>query len=117
MLKGLYGSFPFFLGKEVIPFKAAVAFHPYCGKFLDNLSSPLLILIGEKNDWGALNCSSFMPSKPAKHEVTLKVYPGAYHEFDWKGKDEVHKGHRILYDPVAAGDTIFQVKNFLAKYL
>jgi dienelactone hydrolase len=51
-----------------------------------------------------------------EHEVILKVYPGAYHDFDWEGTDEIYEGHRLLYDPIAAKDAIVQVKSFLAKH-
>jgi hypothetical protein len=30
---------------------------------------------------------------------------------------EIFGGHRMLYDPIAAKDSIVQVKSFLAKYL
>ena len=100
------------------PFKAAIAFYPYCNILLEDLSSPLLILIGKRDDWcPADKCSDMMPSRKATHEVILKIYPGAYHCFDWEGMDKVYKGHRLLYDPAATADAIFQVKEFLAKYL
>jgi dienelactone hydrolase len=100
------------------PFKAAIAFYPYCDIYLNNLNAPLLILIGESDDWTpAKNCSASMPPDQPEPEVILKIYPGAYHDFDWEGMDEIYKGHRLLYDPIAAQDAIIQVKNFLAKYL
>jgi dienelactone hydrolase len=58
-----------------------------------------------------------MPSEKTEHEATLKVYPGAYHDFDFKGVDEVYEGHKLLYDQEAAEDAIKQVKFFLAKHL
>jgi dienelactone hydrolase len=57
-----------------------------------------------------------MPNKPP-NEVILKIYPGAYHCFDWKGKDEIYKDHRLVYDPIATQDAIFQVKDFLTKHV
>ena len=58
-----------------------------------------------------------MPSEPTDHEVDLKVYSEAYHDFDWEGMDEDYLRHRLLYDPIATQDAIIQVKNFLAKHL
>jgi dienelactone hydrolase len=100
------------------PFKAAIAFYPYCSYSLKNLETPLLILTGEADDWcPARHCRNMMPAGESEHEVRLKIYPGAYHDFDWKGHDAIVKGHRVLYDPVAAADAIVQVKNYLATYL
>ena len=100
------------------PFKAAIAFYPYCDTYLNNLNAPLLILIGESDDWTpAKSCSASMPPDQPEPEVILKIYPGAYHDFDWEGMDEIYEGHIKLFDPIAAQDAIIQVKNFLAKYL
>ena len=100
------------------PFEAAIAFYPYCDTYLNNLNAPLLILIGESDDWTpAKNCSISMPQERSHPEVILKIYSGAFHDFDWEGMDEIYKGHRLLYDPVAAEDAILQVKRFLSKHL
>jgi dienelactone hydrolase len=100
------------------PFTATIAFYPYCDTYLNNLNAPLLILIGQADDWTpAKSCSVSMPQEQSNPEVILKIYSGAYHAFDWAGMDEIYEGHRLLYDPIAAQDAIIQVKNFLAKYL
>jgi dienelactone hydrolase len=99
-------------------FNAAIAFYPYCYGSLSNLKSPVLILIGEKDDWCPADyCTNFMPSGNTAHEAVLKIYPGAYHDFDYEGLDEVYEGHTLRYDPVAAQDAIIQVKSFLEKHL
>jgi dienelactone hydrolase len=99
-------------------FKAAIAFYPYCAYSMDWLKAPLLILIGEADDWcPASKCAYMMPPGKTKHEVILKIYPGAYHDFDWKGINRIVKGHRVQYNPEAASDAIVQVKNYLATYL
>ena len=103
--------------KNKNPFRAAIAFYPWCETRLKNMISPLMILIGERDDWTfASMCSKEMPSEKTEHEIILKIYPGAYHNFDWEGVDEIYEGHRLLYDPVASQDAIIQVKDFLAKY-
>ena len=99
-------------------FKAAIAFYPYCETVLNNFNTPLLILIGEWDDWAnAKSCSDMIQSNPIEPEIILKIYPGAYHDFDWEGVDEVYVGHRMLYDPIATQDAIIQVKSFLTKHL
>jgi dienelactone hydrolase len=46
--------------------------------------APVLILIGEKDDWTpAEPCRKLTEAaRGAGHPVTIKVYPGAYHSFD-----------------------------------
>jgi len=103
---------------EVSPFQAAVAFYPFCGEPLTKLNAPLLILAGELDDWcPARLCSSRMPAKKTEHEIILKIYPGAYHCFDWKGVDLEYMGHRLLYNPAASTDAQVRVREFLAKHL
>jgi dienelactone hydrolase len=100
------------------PLRAVVTFYPYCFKTLADLDFPLLILIGELDDRCPVAlCMERMPRKRAHNEVTLKVYPHAYHGFDIEGIDTSYLDHRFRYDPTAATDTIIQVKTFLAKHL
>jgi dienelactone hydrolase len=104
------------------PFQAAVAFYPNCRWTLTGMNAPLLILIGEADDWTpAGNCVSRMPRENTTLEVKLKVYPGAFHGFDTFGANAHVRGsrgtHRILYQQEAAVDSIFQVKDFLVKHL
>jgi len=65
--------------KRVDPFHAAVAMYPSCRKSLADLTAPLLILIGAKDDWTpAERCVAMMPSGKNNYDVTLQVYPDAY---------------------------------------
>jgi dienelactone hydrolase len=101
------------------PFRAAVAFYPYCNVPLIHLNAPLLILIGEHDDWSpARKCSlSVPPGLKREHEIILKIYRGVSHCFDCEGMNENYLGHWLIYDPVAASDAITQVRKFLAKHL
>ena len=100
------------------PLRAVVAFYPYCFRSLVSLEFPLLILIGELDDLSAAaTCEERMPKKKPRHEVILKVYPGAYHGFDVEGVSTEYMGHRLQYNPAAAADSILQVKAFLAKQM
>lgn len=99
-------------------FRSAVAIYPYCNLMLFDLNAPLLILIGEKDDWTpAVSCSMRMRSVQIGHEVILKIYLDSHHGFDWEGIDTLIEGHRVLFNPAALGDAIIQVKAFLAKHL
>jgi dienelactone hydrolase len=101
-----------------IGFKAAVAFYPYCNRSLDRVGAPLLILAGELDDWcPAWHCSQMMPTGESRHDVLLKIYPDAYHDFDWPGMDKVVKGHRVKFNAKATDDAALRVKAFLSSHL
>jgi dienelactone hydrolase len=104
------------------PFRAAIAFYPSCRRILTGLNSPLLILIGEADDWTpAGRCVEMIPKEQAASEVTLKVYPGAYHGFDTLDANTNVRGstgmHHLQYHPEAEADSIIQAKAFFEKYL
>jgi dienelactone hydrolase len=75
-------------------FAAAIAFYPACrarygdwhvdGSGTYKPNAPLLILIGEKDDWTpAPPCERMTEvSKAAGYPVSIKVYAGALHSFD-----------------------------------
>ena len=75
-------------------FAAAVALYPGCGASYGGWrghgvgtyrpAAPLLILIGEKDDWTpAPICVRLAASSQAtEHPVAITVYPGAHHSFD-----------------------------------
>ncbi len=98
------------------PFSAAVALYPWCEP-LARLTAPLLVLVGEQDDWTpAARCRRHLPNASTAHEVTLKVYPEAYHLFDHPGTNRRYAGHVMRYDATAAQDAIEQVRAFLAKH-
>jgi dienelactone hydrolase len=100
------------------PFNSAIAFYPYCDQPLLNVNAPLLILIGEEDDWTPANmCSTQMPTGQIGHEVILKIYPNSHHGFDGEGIDTFVSGHKIRSNPVARADAIIQIKTFLNKHL
>ena len=87
------------------PFGAAIAFYPYCYFSLENIKSPLLILIGEgDNICPAELCKLIMATKPTKPEAILKIYPNAGHGFDYSS---------VYLDEAADADV--QVESFLKK--
>ena len=101
-----------------VPFNAAIAFYPYCSLSLKRLKTPFLILVGEKDAWcPAALCADQVPGTPGPHELLIKIYPGAFHDFDWEGLNRVIKGRRMQYHREAAEDAIRRVRRFLEKHL
>lgn len=100
------------------PFRAAVAFYPNCQTELGALNAPLLILIGEKDDWTpAQRCVERKPPEgKGRYETIVKVYPGASHCFDCTGVRSA-LGHYMAYDGDATSDSIEQVRAFLTKHM
>lgn len=87
------------------PFTAAITFYTICDVPSDDTNSPLLIIAGEMDPNMPEDCILLKPAFRKRHpEVSLKLYPGEGHFFDW-------------YDTKAATDAVIQVKKFLEKYL
>ena len=65
------------------PFDAAVAWNPGCTPDLQDLQSPLLIVIGEKDrQTPAYACKRMEVAGPAAEAFRLLVFPGVGHNFD-----------------------------------
>ena len=100
------------------PFAAAIAFYPYCALKLVKPDAPLLVLIGDDDDWTPVGrCTSMTLSGDPLPEYELVVYPGATHAFDWPAAPETYFGHHLRYDPEAAADAYKRVRDFLGKHL
>ena len=98
-------------------FRAGVAFYPWCDQII-GLNAPLLVLIGEKDDWTpASRCKYYIPQSNSQHEAVLKVYPGAYHSFDHQFPVHRYRGHWVGRNWKAASAAYEEVKKFLAKHL
>ena len=99
-------------------FRVAVAFYPHC-RPIPRYGSPLLILIGEMDDWSpASRCRRMARGRPAgEGRVQLVVYPNAYHSFDTTLPMHLYRGHLLGADPDATADAIERVRAFLAKHL
>jgi dienelactone hydrolase len=121
-------------------FAAAVALYPGCRATLGSWRpdgtgtyqavAPLLILIGEKDDWTpAAPCVALARSSQATpHPVEIVVYPGAYHSFDSDRPvrfvaSRVNmnapggRGATTGGDPQAWADSIRRVVEFLERTL
>ena len=100
--------------------KAAVAYYPSCNAAFDtHVDVPLLILIGDKDDWTpADSCRKLQAAGFDRPQLVEAVYyPNARHSFDANGPDRTAFGHRLGYDPVAAPDAEARTKAFFEKYL
>ncbi len=112
-------------GLGALGLKAAVAYYPSCAPQFDrDVDLPLLILIGDKDDWTpADRCRQLQAAGFAKPELVQAIYyPNAYHSFDSRLPDRSVPGnastmHRLGYDPAAAPDAEARTKAFFDKYL
>jgi dienelactone hydrolase len=93
-------------------------------------SAPLLILIGEFDDWTpAEPCRKLAEtSAAAGHPVQIKIYPGAHHSFDSiapvrQAPERINsniaggRGATTGGNPVAWADAVIQVERFLQTHL
>jgi dienelactone hydrolase len=100
------------------PFAAAIAFYPECTGNLTSNASPLLVLIGEKDDWASAEACRRLEAEPkGAYEADFAFYADAYHGFDVRGCNKIYMGHRVKYDKPAADDAEIRIKAFLWKYL
>ena len=120
-------------------FAAAVALYPACApaaRVWQNASgvyrpiAPLLILIGEKDDWTpAEPCKRLAEAaQRAGYPVAIKIYPGAHHSFDSTNPVRYvptrinsnapgGRGATTGGDPAAWADAIREVVAFFGRHL
>src|SRR6266446_24207 len=111
-------------------FSAAVALYPRCVADVYRPLAPVLILIGDKDDWTpAEPCRKLAEaSRRAGQPVTIKIYPGAHHSFD-SARPERYVAARINPNvpggrgattggnPAAWADSIREVTAFFDRHL
>jgi dienelactone hydrolase len=113
-------------------FAAAIGFYADCHSLIaEQVTRPLLVLIGSADDWTpAVKCEQMATAMRSRGaDVTLVVYPGAYHYFDVEGQrlevlagvendnTPTGLGATVSYQPAAAKDAYVQVERFLARHL
>ena len=113
-------------------FVAAVALYPRCDLAASGYKpvAPLLILIGEKDDWTpAEPCRKLADAaRTAGQPVTIKVYPGVHHSFDSPNRVRYvaarinpnapgGRGATTGGDPAAWADSIREVIAFFNRHL
>lgn len=100
--------------------RAVVAYYPACRAAFDTeVDVPLLILIGDKDDWTiANNCRRLQAAGFTRPELVQAVYyPNAYHSFDMPAPQRSYENHHLAYDADAAKDAEARTKAFFARYL
>jgi dienelactone hydrolase len=98
------------------PFRAIVAFYPYCPAVAPPLASDVQIFIGGGDDWAKPErCTAFVEkyAEQARHRPNLVVYPGAKHSFEANVPERVYYGHTLAYDPKATADALERTRKFL----
>jgi len=114
-------------------FRAAVAFYPAsCRERAHRTrwtsSIPLLVLVGAEDNWTPAGpCREFADGAVRRgSHVEMRVYPGAYHAFDWPGRRvQSHAAFTTSAgvvpvtgtDPAARDDALQRVPAFLGRYL
>ena len=105
--------------------RGGVAYYPSCAPQFDrDVALPLLILIGDKDDWTpADDCRRLQAAGFTRPDlVEVVYYPNAYHAFDSQAPDRAlvvadGKSHRLGYDVAAAPDAEARTRAFFERIL
>jgi dienelactone hydrolase len=91
-----------------------IAYYPFCYDGVDP-SVPVLVLIGEKDDWTpAAKCQAVT----GKTNFEVVVYPGATHVFNQPSeKPRDFLGHHFVYDEKATHDAQQRADAFMAAHM
>ena len=116
-----------------VGFAASVGVYPGgCFSLVkEQVVRPLLVLIGEADDWTpAATCREMVDAMRSRGaDATIVTYPGAYHYFDVEGQRreilaDVENDNRpggygatVAYQPEAAADAHRRIEQFLARHL
>ena len=101
------------------PFKAAIAFYPLCSE-PKPINTPVLILSGDMDQWTpSVICEQYLDKQKQQpqHDISLKVFAGAYHGFDIVGIDTIDTGHIVRYNQRAADEAFQMTRKFLEEWL
>jgi dienelactone hydrolase len=107
-------------------FRAAAAFYPPCRAFTGDMTVPMLIMVGELDDWTpAKECRTMVEGrddwgisrqKGQGIPIRLIVYPGAYHDFDAPNFKTPRQflGHHLEFNQAATDQSIVALRQFLS---
>jgi dienelactone hydrolase len=100
-------------------FRATIAYYPWCKDRAGLTTVPTLIFVGDKDDWTHASwCNEMMARRDGKGSpVTLVVYAGATHAFNFPAYAREYLGHHLEYDAEATADAWAQVRGFLHERL
>jgi dienelactone hydrolase len=112
-------------------FRAGIAFYPVCQYATGIMTGPVLVMVGDKDDWTPSSSCEAMaagrselgaPRTPGdRSSIELVVYPGVHHDFDQldlflaPGRGITVKGHRAEFNEEAMRDSIVRVREFLQR--
>ena len=104
--------------------RGGVAYYPGCSANRDrDVGLPLLILIGDKDDWTKAEWCRELQAKGFERPalVEVKYYPTAYHGFDLllvhRTVSYAGKTYHVAYDAIAAPDAEARTKAFFDRLL
>jgi dienelactone hydrolase len=99
--------------------EAIIAFYPLCPTVPVALCAPVPVLIGDGDTWSPVRACTEMERRfrSAGVDVRVIVYPFATHAFDTNQPERNGFGHRMTYDPVAAGDAEERIREILRRRL
>jgi len=112
-------------------FRAGIAFYPPCQYASGIMTGPVLVLIGNADDWTlASSCEAMVAGRPElgaprtpgdRSSIELVVYPGVHHAFDVldlsliSTRGVMSHGHRVEFSEEATKDSIVRVRDFLQR--
>lgn len=98
-------------------FRAAIAYYPWCGNRSKsvNLTIPLLVFGGARDDWAPAILCKALSSTGA--EYRLVMYAAAAHSFDLEIKEQRYIGYLIGQDVPATRDSRKRMVEFLRSNL
>ena len=112
-------------------FRSGIAFYPMCQFASGITTGPVLVLIGDADDWTPSSACEAMaagrtelgaPRTPGERpSIELVIYPGVNHSFDAldlslaPGRGTTVHGHRVEYNEEATKSAIVRVRDFLQR--
>ncbi|MBS7808360.1 dienelactone hydrolase family protein [Variovorax sp. PCZ-1] len=110
---------PIFDNPKNIKAQAVVAYYPDCRSTFDTFDVPVLIMVGDLDDWTpASRCQDMLQRRAGKGApVELVVYPGARHAFDWIDLQPARRvaGYLMEYNAEAAKLSMDKHREFLKQ--
>jgi dienelactone hydrolase len=101
-------------------FRAGVAYHPRCSSVVMTLYAPLLVLVGDKNEYFLRGgCDTFPKENRAGGQpYRITMYPDATFLFDYgENMQDAWLNRYIPPDPSVTNDSIKRVRAFLKENL
>ena len=112
-------------------FRAGVAFYPVCQYASGITTAPVLVLVGDADDWTpSSSCEAMAAGRTElgaprtsgdRSSIELVIYPGVHHSFDQLDLSLVptrgitFKGHRVEFNEEATKNAIVRVRDFLQR--